>query len=288
MSWTVVVMCFKGVAGMSRLSMGTALIAGIYAAGSAYAADAVPSPLSAVPASGWIVTLGGSAQIGPKYDGADKLGFSGMPSLSWRRIGEEAGFSAPDDGIDYALYETKAFSFGPVVSFRDGRYSGSSARLTGLKDVPWTFEAGAFAEFWPIQNRLRTRIEIRQGFHGHHGVVADLSADWVEKFGRFTLSGGPRLSLGDTSFMRKNFGVTPAEALANGWVTPFKAKGGVRAAGLGAALDYQWSSIWTTTAFVKYERLLGDAGSSPIVRVLGDRNQFTFGLGATYSFQLGG
>jgi outer membrane scaffolding protein for murein synthesis (MipA/OmpV family) len=268
--------------------MGSALLAALCAAGSAHAADTTPSPLSATPASGWIVTLGGSAQISPKYDGANKLGFSGTPSLSWRRVGEEAGFSAPDDGLDYALYETKTFSFGPVANFREGRYTGSNGRLTGLKDVPWTIEAGAFVEFWPIENRLRTRIEVRQGFHGHHGIVADLSADWVEKFGKFTLSGGPRLSLGDASFMRKNFGVTPTEALANGLLTPFKAKGGVRAAGVGAALEYEWSPVWTTTAFAKYERLLGDAGRSPIVQTVGNRDQFTFGLGATYSFHIGG
>lgn len=264
------------------------LLAGLCAAAPARAADPAVPYLASEPASGWIVTLGGSAEFGPSYDGARKAGFSGMPSLSWRRAGEDAGFSAPDDGLDYALYETKRFSFGPVASFRAGRYSGSDRRLFGLRDVPWTIEAGAFAEFWPIEERLRTRVEIRQGFHGHHGVVADLSADWVERFGAFTLSGGPRLSLGSTAFMRRNFGVTPGEALLNGWVSPFKAKGGARSAGVGAALDYQWSPVWTTGVYAKYERLLDSAGDSSIVRVLGQRDQATFGIRASYSFKAGG
>ncbi len=272
---------------MSRSWMTIPLAAGL-CANAAHAADPAPSLLTAEPTSGWIVSLGGSVQIGPKYDGASKAGFSGMPSLSWRKAGEDAGFSAPDDGLDYALFENKVFSFGPVASFRSGRYSGDNNRLRGLRDVPWTVEAGAFAEFWPIEDRLRTRIEVRQGFHGHHGVVADLSADWVEKFGAFTLSGGPRLSLGNGSFMNRNFGVSSGESRLNGWLTPFKAKGGVKSAGVGAALDYQWSPIWTTTVFARYDRLLGDADHSPIVRVLGQRDQVTFGVGATYSFKVGG
>lgn len=272
---------------MSYARLTIALVAGL-CAGMARAADPASQWLANEPASGWIVTLGGSGQIGPKYDGASKAGFSGMPSLSWRRANEEAGFSAPDDGLDYALFETKTFSIGPVASFRSGRYSGTDRKLLGLRDVPWTVEAGAFVEFWPIEDRFRTRMEIRQGFHGHRGVVADLSADWVEKFGAFTLSGGPRLSLGDNAFMRRNFGVSPAESAANGFLAPFKAKGGVRSAGLGTALDYQWSPVWATTVYAKYERLLGDADHSPIVRVLGQRDQVTFGVGATYSFKIGG
>lgn len=281
-------MRLDGVPLLLRSKTALALIGSVHAFGGAMAAEPAPALLSAEPASAWVVSLGGSGQIGPKYDGAGKAGFSGLPSLSWRRANEEAGFSAPDDGLDYAVFDNKVFSFGPVASLRAGRYSGTDRKLTGLRDVPWTIEAGAFAEFWPIQNRLRTRVEIRQGFHGHHGVVADFSADWVEKFDAFTLSGGPRLALGDTAFMRRNFDVSPGEALANSRLTPFKATGGVKSAGVGVALDYQWSPTWKTTVYTKYERLLSDADHSPIVRVLGQRDQVSFGLGATYSFKLGG
>ncbi len=154
--------------------------------------------------------------------------------------------------------------------------------------MPWTVEAGLFVEFWPIIDRLRTRLEVRQGFHGHHGLVADLSADWIETFGAFTFSGGPRLSLGNGSFTRKTFGVSIDEAIANGRLTAFRPESGATSAGVGVALDYRWSTAWTTTAFTKYERLLGDAARSPITRVVGDQNQMTFGLRAVYSFKVDG
>jgi outer membrane protein len=37
-------------------------------------------------------------------------------------------------------------------------------------------------------------------------------------------------------------------------------------------------------AYVEYEKLLGDAADSPLVRLRGSSNQTTFGVGASYSF----
>ncbi len=251
----------------------------------ARAADFDQSLTDPTPAKGWIISLGGSVQFAPRFDGARSAGISGLPSLSWRKIGEPEAFSAPDDGLDYALYETDRFSAGVVGNVRAGRYSSSDRRLFGLRDVPWTVEAGAFAEFWPILDRLRTRIELRQGFHGHHGLVADLSADWVERFGKFTFAVGPRLSLGSASFMRRNFGISPQEAALNGWLTAYRPSGGAKSAGLAASVEYAWNPTWSTMLFARYDRMLGEALRSPIVRTIGSRDQFTVGVGVTYSFE---
>jgi outer membrane protein len=240
------------------------------------------------PAKGWIITLGGSFQFGPKYDGAKSFGPSFMPSLSWRRVGEPAGFSAPDDSFDYAIYDTDRFDIGVVGSYRSGRYSGSTYRLWGMRDVPWAVEAGVYAEYWVVPERLRTRVEVRQGFNGHHGVVADFSADWVERFGSFTFAVGPRLSLGSASYMRRNFGVLPGEAALNGMIPAYKPGAGAKSVGLASSLEYAWSPSFSTTLFARYDRLVGDAANSPIVDRLGERNQFSVGIGASYSFQVGG
>lgn len=273
---------------MNMRRFGVSALFSLAAVSAAAAADVTPALTSPQPASGWIVTLGGSAQLGPKYDGSNSTGFSGSPSLSWRRVGEPAEFSAPDDGFDLALYQTKRFSVGVVGDYKSGRYSGSDNKLFGMRDVPWTVEAGVFAEFWPIEDRFRTRVEVKQGFHGHHGVVADFSADWVERFDRFTLSGGPRMTLANQSYMRRNFGVTQEEASVNPLLTAYRPGGGVKSVGLAAALEYKWSDIWSTSVFGRYDRLLQDAARSPIVKTIGERNQFTVGVGATYSFRVGG
>jgi outer membrane scaffolding protein for murein synthesis (MipA/OmpV family) len=238
------------------------------------------------PASGWIITIGGVAEFSPKFEGAKGSTFEGLPKLSWRHVGEAAEFSSPEDGLGIALFSTERFKIGPVASYSHGRSPGDDPALAGLRVIPWSIEAGMFVEFWPVIDHLRTRAELRQGFNGRQGFVWDLSADWVEKFNRITLSGGPRMLFADKAFMNTNFGITPAEAAANGSVTAFNPASGLESVGAGMALKYDWSDIWATTAFVEYDRLVSDAAHSPIVQVLGDKNQFTVGIELAYSFSV--
>jgi MipA family protein len=253
----------------------------------ASAAD-VPSPTSPTPASGWIVTLGLSPSLGPRYDGAKLTGFTGSPVFDLRRADEPKGFSSPDDGFDVTLFSNDQFAVGPVFNLRGGRYRSADHSLYGVRDVPWTIEGGVFAEFWPIPDRLRMRAEVRHGFRGRaDGFVGDFSVDWVQHVGRFTLSGGPRVSVADADYMDANFGVLPSEAQANGHITAFDAGPSGKSVGLAAALAYDWSAAWSTTAFVRYDRLIDDAAKSPIVKQFGSRDQFTVGTVVTYSFTVG-
>ncbi|WP_414476163.1 MipA/OmpV family protein [Microvirga sp. M2] len=236
--------------------------------------------------SAWIVTLTGTGIVSPKYEGASAYGLSGFPSVGFRHADEPEEFSAPDDSLDYTLFSTSGWKVGPVVNLRSGRSVQDDSRLSGLRNYPWAIEAGTFVEYWPIQDRLRMRLEVRHGLHRHDGFVADLSTDLIQKFGAFTVSGGPRASLADNNTMEREFGISPAGALRNGMLPAFSAHGGVKSIGLEAALNYDWSDRWRTTVFQRYNRLIGDAGASPITTRLGSRNQLTFGLELTYAFEL--
>ncbi len=259
----------------------------------AIAAEPVADPKPALTSS-YVVTIGSSLSLGPTFEGAGSAELhgrpshlSGLPSLNWRKADEAAEFSAPDDSLDFTLYSTGQFRMGPVANVRGGRYRGDDMRLQGLKNKPWTLEAGAFAEYWPLQDRLRTRIEIRRGIiHGHEGFISDLSSDLVFRISKFTLSGGPRLAIGDHSFMNTNFGVTPLEAQRNTKVSAFTAGAGVKSTGLASALSYEWSDRVTTTIFHRYDRLMQDAAKSPITRNIGQRNQYMIGASLNYSFKL--
>jgi len=237
------------------------------------------------PTPDWIITLGVGTEFGPSYDGAKRMGWSFMPSdFSIRRAGEPEGFSAPDDGFDYTLFEAGSFAFGPVANYRSGRYRSDDYRLTGLHDIVPTLDAGAFAEYWIVPDRLRTRIEVRQALRVSEGLVADLSADWVQPYGAFTASLGPRLSLGNGAFMRTSYGVTNQEALASPYVGAFRASSGVKSFGAMAALSYKFSPSWSGTVYDGFQRLVGDAATSPITSTIGSRNQNTVGLSLSYSF----
>lgn len=262
---------------MSKLS----LTAGLMAAFVSCSAQA-QEPFSFLSGE-WLITVKGNIVASPRWPGSSDLSVLPYPSLSIRRAGTPLTFGAPDDAISFALYDTGWLKAGPAAKFIGARKAGDHRALVGLRDVDWTLQAGGFLEFWPTE-KLRTRLELFYGFHGHRGVVADAGMDWVERFGSWTISGGPRLKLASNRFADSYFSVTAPEAALNGRVTPFDARGGLMSAGLAGAVSYDWSPQWRTTLHARWDRLTGDAGNSPIPSVLGSRNQFTVGATVAYTF----
>jgi outer membrane scaffolding protein for murein synthesis (MipA/OmpV family) len=236
-----------------------------------------------VSSAGWIVTVRATVGTAPAFEGSDKMSVFGFPSLSVRRAGTPVRFSAPDDGVSIALYETPGFAIGPVARYRAGRYTGHDRRLQGLDDVRWAIEPGLFVELWPT-DFARFRAEIRRGFHGHQGFVGTLGLDYVQRARGFTISFGPRAELGDARFARDVYDVTPAEAVLNPFVTPYRAEGGLTSIGAAAAVTYDWTPQISTTVFAGYKRLVGSAAENPVTENLGSRNQLNLGLRLSYSF----
>ena len=64
----------------------------------------------------------------------------------------------------------------------------------------------------------------------------------------------------------------------------YEASAGVRSTGAGLYAEYKWSAQLSTMASFEYERLVGSAADSPLVREDGSPDQFTFALGAKYQF----
>ncbi len=235
---------------------------------------------------GWIVTLKGTGIYTTKFEGSGKYGVSGMASLSIRRPGQPWKFGAPDDGFGFALINTPSFQFGPVARVRGERDASEDHKFRGFRDVDYGIEPGAFVEFYPLE-MIRIRGELRHGFWGHHGFVGNVAADYIQRFDRMVVSIGPRTEIGDSRFMDTYYGVSAREAARNGRVTPYKAKGGVKSVGLASAITYDWTNHWSTTAFGRYDRLVGEAADSPVAKKLGTKNVFTVGLGVAYSFDFG-
>jgi outer membrane protein len=89
----------------------------------------------------------------------------------------------------------------------------------------------------------------------------------------------------DEEYQQAYFGVTPAMSAASG-LPAFVADSGVRGLGGATSLSYQFSSTWGVQAYGRYERLVGDAGRSPLIRTYGSRDQFSAGLALSYTFGL--
>lgn len=95
---------------------------------------------------------------------------------------------------------------------------------------------------------------------------------------------GPRASFATSEYMRTYFGVTPAESTRSG-LGAYSPGGGIKGAGLEVSGRYELTEQWALVGLAYYERLIGDAAASPIVKA-GNENQVTAKLGLSYKFRL--
>jgi outer membrane protein len=243
------------------------------------------APAAAQDGGGYTITAGAGAQIYPKYPGADSYGINPLPIFGFRRQGSPMPFQAPDDGFGFGLLgRDSAFNIGPAIRFQGKRDEDDVGAPVG--DVGITVEAGGFVEVLPTRN-FRLRAEVRQGIGGHEGLVADLSADLVVRDeDSYIFSIGPRARWGDNDFHDAYFGV-PVAIPASG-LAAYDPHSGFYAVGAMAGLTYKLGRNWGMRGYAGYDRLIGDAADSPIVRAFGSRDQFSGGAGLFFEFNIGG
>ena len=227
------------------------------------------------------VRVGLGAQVRPEFYGADKTEAAPLWEVDIARGDDQFSFEAPDDGFAIGVISQGGFSAGPVLNLERGRKNSDVGAAVGK--VKSTIEAGLFAQY-EMSDSIRLRGELRKGIGGHEGLVGAVGADKIWRDGdNYVFSIGPRLLFSDARYQRAFFGVTPAAALATG-LPAYTPDGGMHAVAATSGLSYQFSREFGMFGFARYERLLGDAGKSPIVRQLGSRNQGSAGIGLTYTF----
>lgn len=227
------------------------------------------------------VRVGAGAQVQPEYIGADGTDIAPLFSVSVARGTNPFRFSAPDDGPSIALVKDDAFSFGVTGNIQGKRKASDVGAPVG--NVKRTFEVGAFSQYeW--KDSFRLRAELLKGVNGHKGLVGTVSADKIWRDGdRYVFSVGPRVSFSDGKYQRAYFGVTPPVAVATG-LPAYRPGSGIHSVGLASGVNYALDNRWGLFGFAKYERLVGHAAKSPIVREFGSRNQFALGAGVNYTF----
>ena len=77
--------------------------------------------------------------------------------------------------------------------------------------------------------------------------------------------------------------VTPAAAVTSG-LPAYDPNGGIQAYGATATFLTQLSPRWGIYTYARYDRLVGEAADSPIVRQLGSRDQLSGGVALSYTF----
>lgn len=229
------------------------------------------------------IRIGLGAQAVPRYPGADEVLVQPFGDLSIGRVGQVFDFEAPDEAIGFNLLGGPGLGLGPSVNFQDSRRDRDVGVPIGR--VGSTFEVGAFAQYQFGEN-FRLRADGRKGLGGHDGLIGEVSADLIMRDGdKYVFSVGPRVVLTDGKYQRAYFGVDGAQAGRTG-LPLFRPGGGVQSVGGSAGLIFQFDERWGAYGFARYDRLIDDAGRSPIVRQFGERDQFSGGLALTYTFNM--
>jgi outer membrane scaffolding protein for murein synthesis (MipA/OmpV family) len=230
------------------------------------------------------IRVGLGAQLVPSYPGADDHSISPLIDVSMTRGSKPFDFEAPDESFGPSLIKTGGLEIGPALNFEGSR----TAKDVGaaLDKVPFTFEAGAFVEY-EFSPKFRFRVEGRRGLGGHDGWTGQAGVDFVARDGdEWLFSIGPRVTWSDGRYHRAYFGVTAPESVATG-LAAYSPDGGIQAVGATAGFLTQISKRFGIYTYAKYDRLVGDAADSPVVRSFGSRDQLSGGLALTYTFGRG-
>lgn len=225
--------------------------------------------------------IGLGAQLVPSYPGADGHSIRPLVDVARTRGSKPYDFEAPDESFGFPLLRAGGLEIGPALNYEGSR----TAKDVGapLDKVGDTIEVGGFVQA-QLSSSFRLRGEARKGIGGHEGWTGHVGADFVARDGDdWLFSIGPRATLSDGRYHRAWFGVTPAEAVRTG-LAAYRPGGGLQAVGATASFLTQLGGRWGLYSYAKYDRLVGDAADSPLVRTYGSRHQLSGGLALTYEF----
>jgi outer membrane protein len=243
----------------------------------------VSAPAAAQDSNDYRVRVGLGGQMKPDFIGSDHEELSPLWDFDLARGTNPFPFEAPDDSFGIRLISKNGFSAGPAANIEFSRKDKNVGAPVGKVDT--TIEVGAFAEYRP-GDTFRIRADLRKGIGGHDGLVGSIGADRIWRDGdRYVFSIGPRVLFSDAKHQRAYFGVDSAAALASG-LPAYRPSGGIYALAAASGLSYQFNSRFGMFGYARYERLVGDAAKSPIIRELGSRNQLSGGIGLSYTFNV--
>lgn len=225
----------------------------------------------------YVIDLGAGLMAQPRYPGSDETIFVPYPLFAVGR------FYVPGVGDVGGGDSVRRITVYPSFNFIGKREASDSNELEGMEDVDWALEVGlgvAYRYDW-----IRGFVEVRQGFNGYSGQVADFGLDAIATPTEdLTLTLGPRAGWGSSDYMKTYFGISASEAADSPlYDNSYDAGAGFNTVGLAATANYALTEKVTLRMLGGWNRLIGDAGDSPIVKA-GSENQFYGGAGLTYRF----
>lgn len=257
------------------------------------AADAPQDSQFTAPA--WNVNVGLAALAFPRYPGSDEYRVVPFPmaNASYR---DRAYLGPSSTGIGFALgaypVRTSNVSLAVELGGQDSRPESRADALAGMEDRDFVATGGVSLSYrtGPFEGILA----VSQGVNDGAGLIQTTRIVYTRPLGKVMLSAAAGAALANGRQMRREFGITDAEAARrqalidgeDGRLGPndggaYQPDGGLRHLGAGISLIYPVSPKWSLIGFGGIEWLADEAAQSPLVR---SREQFAGGVGAGYRF----
>ncbi len=251
----------------------------------------------------WQIGVGFAPIYSPVWQGSRDYALSVFPDLrvNYRDV---LFFSVPD-GLGWNAVNRGGWKIGPLFKFRFGRdegtggspflITGGSDALVGMGSIGFAGEPGGFVQYGFAGGKARARVELRQGFGGHEGAVADTSLGWSDRMGTPGTAGmwlyslSARATFAGADYTNTYFGVDAAQAAATG-LRAFRTGDGLVSTGVNGALTKLVGGqgrYGAVTLFGGYDRLADVVAESTLITERGKRDQFSVGISYGFRFGIG-
>lgn len=266
-----------------------ALIAGIFAAGTALAQEAPIPDLDTGDhaASGTQWTLGLGAVAFPDYQGSQDYTAAPLWNVRAQNLYHPDTYAQLLGPIFTSnLIPDSHFRLGPMAQFIRKRGSVDNSKVDDMSNVDPSFMLGAILGYdFELGEHRNLALEFlgRQDVANGNGFLGTLQATY-----RMPLSETWRTSFGlestwaSSDYMDAYFAVSPGDAGRSG-LDEYDTDAGFKDVGANLAVSYLITPHWDVTGIGAYRRLVSDAEDSPVTKE-GSANQWYGGLLFNYHF----
>jgi MipA family protein len=253
------------------------------------------APDSQFRAPDWNVNVGAMAFIYPRYPGSDEYRVVPFPlaNLSFR---DRVYLGPSSTGIGFALgaypIHNSHVRLAVELGGQDSRPASRADALAGMEDRDVVATAGVSLSY--RTGGFEGIVAVSQGMNDGAGLIQTTRVVYSRFLGKVMLAVAAGAALANGKQMRREFGITDAEAArrqalldsGGGGLEPgdgraYRPEGGLRHLGAGLSLIYPVSGRWSLIGLAGMEWLADEAAKSPLVR---SREQFAGGVGVGYRF----
>jgi outer membrane protein len=234
--------------------------------------------------SAWNAMVGVAALVYPSYPGSDEYRVIPLPLgqvMYANRVYAGPSPSGFGGAVGAYAINTPRWSLGAELGLLDNRPADRADALLGMEDRDLVAMAGANLAYRTVTalGMVEAIVSGARGLNDEAGFLGTTRLSLSRQFGLLSASAGLNATFADAKQMRREFGVTEAEAIRRQAFidggspvlrpdegNPYRPDGGLRHLGASFSLAYMLSPRWSLLGFGGLDRLSDEAADSPLVR----------------------